>query len=155
MDAKYWGVPQCRKRIFLVADFRDERAGEILFKPDSLPGDLGQGGEAREGIAADAERGFGETEYLTRWDTQNNRIFSDRGGAPTLSGCDGGGGRNPVGVILPLSGNAEKVVKEAVPINTQIITRGKALGERTGFGMGNPAIRRTLYRKTILTALSC
>ena len=30
-DAQYWGVPQRRKRIYLVADFGSERAGEILF----------------------------------------------------------------------------------------------------------------------------
>ena len=30
-DAQYWGVPQRRKRIYLVADFAGERAGEILF----------------------------------------------------------------------------------------------------------------------------
>lgn len=31
-DAQYWGVPQRRKRIYLVADFDGECAGEILFK---------------------------------------------------------------------------------------------------------------------------
>ena len=30
-DAQYWGVPQRRKRIYLVADFAGERTGEILF----------------------------------------------------------------------------------------------------------------------------
>lgn len=30
-DSQYWGVPQRRRRIFLVADFRDFRAREILF----------------------------------------------------------------------------------------------------------------------------
>ena len=36
MDAQYWGVPQRRKRIFLVADFTGGCAGEILFKPESV-----------------------------------------------------------------------------------------------------------------------
>lgn len=39
MDAQYWGeppIPQRRKRIFIVADFRGERAGEVLFKPRRL-----------------------------------------------------------------------------------------------------------------------
>jgi DNA (cytosine-5)-methyltransferase 1 len=31
LDAQYWGVPQRRKRIFLVADFDGRSAGEILF----------------------------------------------------------------------------------------------------------------------------
>lgn len=34
LDARYWGVPQRRRRIFLVADFREKRAGEILFESD-------------------------------------------------------------------------------------------------------------------------
>ena len=36
MDAQYWGrppLPQRRKRIFLVVDFRGKRAGDVLFKP--------------------------------------------------------------------------------------------------------------------------
>lgn len=31
-DLQYWGCPQRRKRIYLVADFRGERAGKILFE---------------------------------------------------------------------------------------------------------------------------
>lgn len=37
-DAQYWGVPQRRRRIYLVADFGGERAGEILFKREGLRG---------------------------------------------------------------------------------------------------------------------
>ena len=35
-DAQYWGVPQRRRRIFLVADFGGNRASEILFKQDGV-----------------------------------------------------------------------------------------------------------------------
>lgn len=38
-DAQYWGVPQRRRRIYLVADFRGERAGEILFEREGVRGD--------------------------------------------------------------------------------------------------------------------
>lgn len=37
-DAQYWGVPQRRRRIYLVADFRGERAGEILFEREGMRG---------------------------------------------------------------------------------------------------------------------
>lgn len=37
-DAQYWGVPQRRRRIYLVADFRGGRAGEILFVEKCLSG---------------------------------------------------------------------------------------------------------------------
>lgn len=48
LDAKYWGVPQRRKRIFLVCDFGGGRAAEILFKREGLLGDFKAGGEARQ-----------------------------------------------------------------------------------------------------------
>lgn len=35
-DAQFWGVPQRRRRIYLVTDFREERAAEILFKRNGL-----------------------------------------------------------------------------------------------------------------------
>lgn len=38
LDAQYWGVPQRRRRIFLVCDLRGRSAGEICFKPKSLRG---------------------------------------------------------------------------------------------------------------------
>lgn len=38
LDAQFWGVPQRRKRIYLIGDFGGQRAGEILFKSESLLG---------------------------------------------------------------------------------------------------------------------
>lgn len=35
---QYWGVPQRRKRIYLIGDFGGQRAGEILFKSESVLG---------------------------------------------------------------------------------------------------------------------
>ena len=54
LDAKYWGVPQRRKRIYLVADFGGQRAGEILFKREGLRGNFAQSRAARKETAADA-----------------------------------------------------------------------------------------------------
>lgn len=53
-DAQFWGVPQRRRRIALIADFGGESAPEILFERDSVPGDSEAGREAREGIAGTA-----------------------------------------------------------------------------------------------------
>lgn len=52
-DAQYWGVPQRRRRIYLVADFRGGRAGEILFKREGLRGHTAQSGTQRQGITRD------------------------------------------------------------------------------------------------------
>lgn len=58
LDAQYWGVPQRRERIFLVADFiaKNRRAEEILFVPASLPGNPAKSKGAREGIAEGARK---------------------------------------------------------------------------------------------------
>jgi DNA (cytosine-5)-methyltransferase 1 len=36
LDSQYWGVPQRRRRVFLIADFRDFRAREILFNTEGM-----------------------------------------------------------------------------------------------------------------------
>ena len=58
MDAQYWGVPQRRRRIALVADFGGQRAGEILFKPAGVPGDFKPRGTAPQRVAGTPESGL-------------------------------------------------------------------------------------------------
>ena len=41
-----------------------------------------------------------EEDCLTPWDTQQARIFTPEGKAPTLASADGGGGRNPGGLLF-------------------------------------------------------
>ena len=65
LDAQYWGVPQRRKRIFLVADFaaHDRRAGEILFEREGMSWNPAESTGEREGTAggtADCARTPGE-----------------------------------------------------------------------------------------------
>ena len=59
LDAQYWGVPQRRKRIFLVADFDSECAGKILFESEGLTGYSAAGFKAWQRAAAAAESGSG------------------------------------------------------------------------------------------------
>lgn len=56
LDAKFWGVPQRRRRIALVADFGGESAPEILFERKGVPGDFEEGRTPRKGTSNDAER---------------------------------------------------------------------------------------------------
>ena len=58
-DAQFWGVPQRRKRIALVADFGGLSAPEILFERKGLRGDFAESGTAREGTAAGTESSTG------------------------------------------------------------------------------------------------
>ena len=52
LDAQYWGVPQRRKRIFLVADFTGQSAPEILFESEGMLGHITESRKAREEVAA-------------------------------------------------------------------------------------------------------
>ena len=60
-DAQYWGVPQRRARIYLVADFAGGSAGEVLFKSEGMSGYTPQGFRSWQGTAGCAEEGAGET----------------------------------------------------------------------------------------------
>lgn len=104
-DAQYWGVPQRRKRIYLVADFGSERAGEILFERESMRGDSAQSREAREGTADDAAGGAGGSDRvkcLTPWDCQSKRIYLPDGVYPTLPAMDCGGANNQALIYEPV-----------------------------------------------------
>lgn len=56
-DAQYWGVPQRRRRIALVADFGGDTAHEILFERAGVSGNLEPRGEAGESPTGNAESG--------------------------------------------------------------------------------------------------
>ena len=60
-DAQYWGVPQRRRRIALVADFGGDTAHEILFERTGVSGNLEPRGEAGERPAGNAESGVNPT----------------------------------------------------------------------------------------------
>ena len=58
-DAQYWGVPQRRKRIYLVADLDGGSAGKILFESEGVSGYTPQGFRSWQGTAGGAEESVG------------------------------------------------------------------------------------------------
>ena len=93
-DAQYWGVPQRRKRICLLADFNGDTAGKVLFElqrettnrdteqaivdigaesrsevqsvSKGLSGDIAQSGKEGESVTEDTERCTGEASYTLK-----------------------------------------------------------------------------------------
>ena len=61
LDAEFWGVPQRRKRIYLVADFAGWCAGKILFESEGLSGYSSQGFRAWQETANGSAESIGET----------------------------------------------------------------------------------------------
>ena len=59
LDAQYWGVPQRRKRIYLVADFAGGSAGKILFESEGVSGYTPQGFRPWQGAAGAFEESAG------------------------------------------------------------------------------------------------
>lgn len=73
LDAQCWGVPQRRKRIALVVDFRGQRATEILFERTSLSGNLDESIKAWEAASGSSQaspsgrdRGVGGNSYTLK-----------------------------------------------------------------------------------------
>ena len=59
LDAQHWGVPQRRRRIFLVADFAGWGAGQVLFESEGLSGYSAEGFRAWQRAAGDSAVGVG------------------------------------------------------------------------------------------------
>ena len=74
LDAQYWGVPQRRKRIFLVADFAGGSAGKILFESEGVSGYTPQGFRSWEETAGASAEGIGETGCICLNDQGGNRM---------------------------------------------------------------------------------
>ena len=86
LDAQFWGVPQRRRRIALVADFRGQSAPEILFIRRGLQGNPAPPEKAGKAGAGTADPGAGTAVFGMR---QNNSADARSDGiqrdtAPTL-----------------------------------------------------------------------
>ena len=83
-DAQYWGVPQRRKRIYLVADFAGGSAGKILFESEGVSGYTPQGFRSWQGAAGTSEKGSGAAGCVCLNDQGGNRMDVTDGVTCTL-----------------------------------------------------------------------
>lgn len=74
LDAQFWGVPQRRRRIFLVADFRGESAGQVLFEREGLSRSFAESRETWKGITE-------STAFCTRKSREFNGARDDGNGS--------------------------------------------------------------------------
>lgn len=129
LDAQYWGVPQRRKRIYLVADFGGESAPEILFKQDSLRGDTKEGEKERKDTATGAEDGSYKSDRVND-ECLNNSIKAfhitqdpiSMKISPCLTQGNSNTGQATIGVVIPVMDKA---------------SRYKSQKTANGFGVGD------------------
>ena len=98
-DAQYWGVPQRRKRIYLVADFDGTSAGKILFESEGLSGYSEQGGFPWKGTARNTAESVGATGWqaASAFDGYNGQVTGDVSSTLGVN-CGMSTGRN--GIVL-------------------------------------------------------
>lgn len=105
LDAQYWGVPQRRKRIYLVHDFNGERAPEILFECESVLGYTAQGRTEGKNIAGSAGNSVEATGtgtaagFLPLNSGRANGVGYEDEKSPTLT-------KNPPATVYTIAGNA-------------------------------------------------
>ena len=84
LDAQYWGVPQRRRRIYLVADFAGGGAGKILFEREGLRGYFAESRTPWEIVSRGLAPCIGAASNLCLNDQGGNRMEVSEGVAPTL-----------------------------------------------------------------------
>ena len=89
-DAQYWGVPQRRKRIYLVADLAGQRAGKVLFESEGLSGYTPEGFRSWQGTAYSSEEGTDPSGTVCLNDQGGSRMDVSDGVAGTLRAQDHG-----------------------------------------------------------------
>lgn len=95
LDAQYWGVPQRRKRIYLVADFAGRRAGKILFERESVRRNFAKSGATGQDATEDAAGSAGGSRSARCL----NPIYALQGNGidrAQTAGCNGRGWREDV-----------------------------------------------------------
>ena len=82
LDAQYWGVPQRRRRVYLVANLAGGRAGKVLFDSEGVSGYSPQGFRSWQRTASAAQSGA---------EAAGGEIKETPKTLQIRAGCEGGG----------------------------------------------------------------
>lgn len=143
-DSQYAGVPQQRRRIYLVADFRGRRAGEILFDLDRCGGHPAPSFEARTDLAGTLTSGIrGSGGQLAGRGSEDDYNLVAK--AITPRGFKGDRGDDPTGVVVARALTSAGDRQDAT-VDTYVIqdVRGGARKEQNGLGVRHAQTAYTL-----------
>ena len=83
-DAQHWGVPQRRRRVYLVADFAARGAGRVLFESEGLSGYSAEGFRSWQRAARGSPAGSGAAGGICLNDQGGSRMDISQGVTATL-----------------------------------------------------------------------
>ena len=97
--------PGMKQQTFVASGVVTKGNGECFLTPEKHTSLTSGGGQAGQGYPCVMTAELDADGCLTPWDTQQERIFTPEGVAPTMAGADGGGGRNPAGLLFAAAFN--------------------------------------------------
>ena len=143
LDAQYWGVPQRRRRIYLVADLRGECARKVLFERNGLRGYFTKGRTPWQDTSSDAKESFraddseGGIHCLTPWDSQTRRCYGTDGAAPSLCAGAETSGQNQQSFLVPVEGRGRQL-DDVIAIDKESFSSGVGFKRAPGIMVGGP-----------------
>ena len=139
LDAQYWGVPQRRRRIYLVADLAGRGAGKILFESEGLSGYSAQGYRSWQR----ASGSFTPCPGATGYDGYNGSLTEEVSSTLGVN-CGMSTGRN--GIVLNDQGGDRMEVSEDVAATLRAENHGHppCVMESAGFCTEHSAKSRTI-----------
>jgi DNA (cytosine-5)-methyltransferase 1 len=84
LDARWFGVPQRRRRVFLVGHLGGPCPAAVLFEPEGVLGDLAAGREAGQDVAYPIAAGAGGSKFGSGRDSQDTFITASHDTSPPL-----------------------------------------------------------------------
>ena len=139
LDAQYWGVPQRRRRIYLVADLAGGSAGKILFESEGLSGYSAEGFRSWQRAAGS----FTPCPEATGYDGYNGSLTEEVSSTLGVN-CGVSTGRN--GIVLNDQGGNRMELSEDVAATLRAENHGHppCVMESAGFCTEHSAKSRTI-----------
>ena len=104
-DAQYWGVPQRRRRIYLVLNLGGQRAGKVSFEREGVRGNFAESGTPWKAVAGDAADRAGAADRVKCYGIDGYNSSMDEVAATLGVNCGMSTGRNGVLVLNNHIGN--------------------------------------------------
>ena len=138
LDAQYWGVPQRRRRIYLVADLAGGSAGKILFESEGLSGYSAESFRSWQRAAG----GFTPCVGAAGFDGYNGSLTDDTSATLGVN-CGMSTGRNGI-VLNDQGGNRMDVTEEVTSTLRAEAHHPPCVMESAGFCTEHSAKSRTI-----------